>query len=124
MTYKPTIFEFIILWHLLLSLDLRNGYIGKRGHGQADTYTRTRRAAMEKTDSFGKDGQVWKRRTVLEKTDSFGKDGQLWKRRAVMEKTDRFGKKRTVMEKANSFGKDGQLWKRWVQKHLRLFKRL
>ena len=61
MTYKPTIFEFIILWHLLLPLDLRNGYIVKRGHGQADR-TRRARAAMEKTDSFGKDGQLWKRR--------------------------------------------------------------
>ena len=55
MTYKPTIFEFVVLWHLLLPLDLRNGYIGKRGHGQADR-TRRARAAMEKTDSFGKDG--------------------------------------------------------------------
>lgn len=61
MTYKPTIFEFIILWHLLLPLDLRNGYIGKRGHGQADTDTAG-------AGSYGKDGQFWKRRAVVEKT--------------------------------------------------------
>ena len=42
------------------------------GHGQTDTDTRTR-----KTDSYGKDGHLWKRRTVMEKTDSYGKDGQL-----------------------------------------------
>ena len=42
---------------------------------------------MEKTGSYGKDGQLWKRRAVMEKTDSYGKDGQLWKKRTVMEKT-------------------------------------
>ncbi len=47
---------------------------------------------MEKTDSYGKDGQLWKRRTGMEKTDSYGKDGQLWKRRTLMEKTDTYGK--------------------------------
>ena len=47
---------------------------------------------MEKTGSYGKDGQLWKRRTVMEKTGSYGKDGHLWKRRAVMEKTDSYGK--------------------------------
>ena len=34
-------------------------------HGQADT----------DTDSYGKDGQLWKRRAVMEKTDTYGKDG-------------------------------------------------
>ncbi len=43
-------------------------------HGQADTDTRTR-TVMEKTDSYGKDGQFWKRRTVMENTDTCGKDG-------------------------------------------------
>ena len=38
------------------------------------------------------------RRTVM--TDSYGKDGQLWKRRAVMEKTGNYGK-------TGSHGKDG-----------------
>ncbi len=47
---------------------------------------------MEKTGSYGKDGQLWKRRTAMEKTDSYGKDGQLWKRRTLMEKTDTYGK--------------------------------
>ncbi len=27
-------------------------------------------------------GQLWKSRPVMEKTDSYGKDGHLWKRRA------------------------------------------
>ncbi len=68
--------------------------MGKRVHGQADTDTRTR-TLMEKTDSYGKDGQLWKRRTVMEKTrtamektGSYGKDGHLWKRRTLMERTD------------------------------------
>ena len=61
------------------------------GHGQADTDTRTR-TVMEKTDSYGKDGQLWKRRAVMEKTDTYGKDGHLWKRRTLMEKTDTSGK--------------------------------
>ena len=56
-----------------------------RGHGQADTDTQT---LMEKTGSYGKDGQLWKRRAVMEKTGSYGKDGHLWKRRTFMEKTD------------------------------------
>ena len=43
-----------------------------RGHGHADTDTRTH--GHGDTDSF--DGQLWKRRTVMEKTDSYGKDGQ------------------------------------------------
>ena len=30
---------------------------------------------MEKTDTYGKDGQLWKRRALMEKTDSYGKDG-------------------------------------------------
>ena len=47
---------------------------------------------MEKTDSYGEDGQLWKRRTVMEKTGSYGEDGQLWRRRAVMQKTDSSGK--------------------------------
>ena len=84
-----------------------------RGHGQTDTDRRT-----VLTDSYGKDGQLWKRRAVMEKTGSYGKDGQLWKRRTFMEKTDSYGKdgqlwkRRTVMEKTDSYGKDGQLWKR------------
>ena len=41
------------------------------GHGQADT----------DTDTYEKDGQLWKRRAVMEKTDTYGKDGHLWKRR-------------------------------------------
>ena len=81
-----------------LSTESKFGYIGKRVHGQADTDTRTR-TLMEKTGSYGKDGQLWKRRALMEKTDSYGKDGQLWKRR-------------TVMEKTGSYGKDGHLWKR------------
>ncbi len=40
-------------------------YIGKRVHGHADT----------DTDTYGKDGQLWKRRTLMEKTDTYGKDG-------------------------------------------------
>ena len=102
-------------------------YIGKRVHGHADTDTDTygkdgqlwkRRAVMEKTGSYGKDGRLWKRRTLMEKTDTYGKDGQLWKRRTVMEKTDSYGKdgqlwkRRTLMEKTDTYGKDGQLWKR------------
>ncbi len=75
-------------------------YIGKRVHGHADTDRRTRthghlwkrRAVMEKTDTYGKDGQLWKRRTLVEKTDTYGKDGHLWKRRTLMEKTDTYGK--------------------------------
>ncbi len=47
---------------------------------------------MEKTGSYGKDGQLWKRRAVMEKTDTYGKDGHLWKRRTLMEKTDTYGK--------------------------------
>ena len=80
-------------------------YIGKDGHGHAGTDRRTRtdgherRTVMEKTGTYGKDGQLWKRRTVMEKTDSYGKDGHLWKIRTVMEKTD-------------TYGKDGHLWKR------------
>ena len=76
-----------------------------RGHGQTDTDRQTRirgherRTVVEKTDSYGKDGQLWKRRTVMEKTDTYGKDGHLWKRR-------------TLMEKTGNYGKDGQLWKR------------
>ncbi len=65
------------------------GYIGKRVHGHTDRRTRThghlwkRRIVMEKTDTYGKDGHLWKL-----KTDSCGKDGHLWKRRTLMEKTD------------------------------------
>ncbi len=45
-------------------------------HGHACTDTRTRtRTLMEKTGSYGKDGQLWKRRAVMEKTDTYGKDG-------------------------------------------------
>ena len=44
-------------------------YIGKRVHGHADT------------DTYGKDGQLWKRRAIMEKMDTYGKDGHLWKRR-------------------------------------------
>ncbi len=33
------------------------------GHGQADT------------DTYGKDGQLWRRWAVMEKTDAYGKDG-------------------------------------------------
>ena len=49
-------------------------------HGHTDTDTRSR-TLMEKTDSYGKDGQLWKRQTLMEKTDTYGKDGHLWKRR-------------------------------------------
>ena len=38
-----------------------------------------RRTVMEKTNSYGKDGQLWKRRVVIEKTGSYGKDGGLGK---------------------------------------------
>ena len=47
-------------------------YIGKdgHGHGQTDSFDgQLRRAVMEKTDSYGKDGQLWNR------FDSYGKDG-------------------------------------------------
>ena len=71
-------------------------YIGKDGHGHADTDTDRR---TRKTDSYGKDGHSWKRRTVMEKTGTYGKDGHLWKRRALLEKT-------------GTYGKDGHLWKR------------
>ena len=60
-------------------------YIGKDGHGHADTDRRTR-----KTDSY--DGHLWKRRALMEKTGTYGKDGHLWKRRALMEKTGTYGK--------------------------------
>ena len=30
---------------------------------------------MEKTGSYGKDGQLWKRRALMGKTDTYGKDG-------------------------------------------------
>ena len=94
-----------------------------RGHGHTDTYGKDgqlwkRRALMEKTGSYGKDGQLWKRRALMEKTGTYGKDGQLWKRRAVMEKTCSYGKdghlwkRRAVMEKTGSYGKAVQLWKR------------
>ena len=54
---------------------------------------------MEKTDSYGKDGQLWKRRALMEKTDTYGKDGHLWKRRAIMEKTGiKFLKARFLVE--------------------------
>ena len=43
---------------------------------------------MEKTGSYGKDGQLWKRRAVMEKTDSYGKDGLLWKRQAYIKHLD------------------------------------
>ena len=75
-----------------------------RGHGQTDTDRRTRgherRTVMEKTGTYGKDGQLWKRRTVMEKTDTYGKDGHLWKRRAIMEKTGiKFLKARFLVER-------------------------
>ena len=60
-------------------------------HGHTDTDIRTR-TLMEKTDTYGKDGHLWKRRTLMEKTDSYGKDGRLWKRQTLMEKTDTYGK--------------------------------
>ena len=93
-------------------------YIGKRVHGQADTDRRTRTGGHGHTDTYGKDGQLWKRRAVMEKTGSYGKDGHLWKRRTLMEKTGSYGKdghlwkRRAVMEKTDTYGKDGQLWKR------------
>ena len=65
---------------------LKLGYIGKDGHGHAGTDRRTRtdgherRTVMEKTDTYGKYGQLWKRRTLMEKTGTYGKDGHLWKR--------------------------------------------
>ncbi len=43
-------------------------------HGHTDTDRRTR-TLMEKTVTYGKDGQLWKRRTLMEKTDTYGKDG-------------------------------------------------
>ena len=69
----------LILGHIKKIVGDRR-YIGKDGHGQTDTNTRTR-----KTDNYGKDGPLWKRRTVMEKTYTYGKDGHLWKRRALME---------------------------------------
>ena len=59
-----------------------------------DTRTRTggHRQADTDTDTYGKDGQLWKRRAVMEKTGSYGKDGHLWKRRTLVEKTDTCGK--------------------------------
>ncbi len=50
--------------------------------------TRARTGGHGHTDTYGKDGQLWKRRTVMEKTGSYGKDAHLWKRRTLMEKTD------------------------------------
>ncbi len=57
-----------------------------------DMRTRTGGHGHTDTDTYGKDGQLWKRRAVMEKTGSYGKDGQLWKRRALMEKTGTYGK--------------------------------
>ena len=79
----------------------------------ACTDTRTRTGGHGHTDTYGKDGHLWKRRTLVEKTDTYGKDGQLWKRRTGMEKTDSYGKdgqlwkRRTLMEKTDTYGKDG-----------------
>ena len=61
-------------------------------HGHACTDTRARTRGHGHTDTYGKDGQLWKGRAVMEKTGTYGKDGHLWKRRAVMEKTDTYGK--------------------------------
>ncbi len=44
------------------------------------------------TDTYGKDGQIWKIRADMENTGSYGKDGHLWKRRTLMEKTGSYGK--------------------------------
>ena len=38
------------------------------------------------TDSYGKDGQLWKRRAVTEKTGSYGKDGHLWQSNKIVNK--------------------------------------
>ena len=86
-----------------------DGILEKTGHGHAGTDRRTRtdgrgherRTVMEKTGTYGKDGQLWKRRALMEKTDTYGKDGHFWKRRALMEKT-------------GTYGKDGHLWKRRI----------
>ena len=92
-------------------------YIGKDGHGHAGTDRRTRTDGHEKTDTYGKDGHLWKRRTLMEKTDTYGKDGHLWKRRTLMEKTDTYGKdghlwkRRALMEKMGTYGKDGYVEK-------------
>ena len=67
-------------------------YIGKHGHGQTDTNTRTRKTdSYGKDGHFGKDGQLWKRRALMEKTDTYRKDLHLWKRRALIEKTGTYG---------------------------------
>ena len=46
-------------------------YIGKDGHGRAGTDRRTRTDGHADT----KDGQLWKRRALMEKTGTYGKDG-------------------------------------------------
>ena len=54
-----------------------------RGHERRTIMEKT--GTLEKTDSYGKDGPLWKRRALIEKTYTYGKDGHLWKRRALME---------------------------------------
>ena len=48
------------------------------GHGQTDAHERRtvmeKTAVMEKTCSYGKDGQSWKRWALMEKTGTYGKD--------------------------------------------------
>ena len=130
MHYSSTLKKYKVVAHQLSELisyikQLLNsvlvGYeelLGILGNACTDTRTRTHGHGHTGTDTYGKDGQLWKRRALMEKTDSYGKDGQLWKRRALMEKTGTYGKdgqlwkRRAVMEKTGSYGKDGQLWKR------------
>ena len=50
---------------------MNNGFIGKDGHGDTDSFDgQLLRTVMEKTDSYGKDGQLWKRRTDPKKSDT------------------------------------------------------
>ena len=65
------------------------------------TDTQTRTSGHGQTDSSGKDGQLVNYgktdsygQTVMEKTSSYGKDGQLWRKRAAMENTGSYGKDR------------------------------
>ena len=83
-------------WSCLLVVSdiAEQGYIGKDGHGHAGTDRRTR------TDGHGQE-----RRTVMEKTGTYGKDGQLWKRRTVMEKTGTYGKDRNKVFKSEIFSR-------------------
>ncbi len=99
--------------HMCNIIDFNAFSVGILENACTDTRTQTGGHGHTDTDTYGKDGQIWKRRAVMEKTGSYGKDGQLWKRRTLMEKTDTYGKdghlwkRRALIEKTDTYGKDG-----------------